>query len=219
MLKIIDVNENPYSGIFVSACESIVLVPTVITSEIITELETVFRVPVLRTSIGNTTLIGSLLAMNSHGAVVSNIINNTEFRKLAKEMNIVVLKERNNALGNIILASEDKALISPHISARSERKIGDVLDVETMRGTIAEQDNVGMAAVVTTNGLLCHPKITPEEKEIIDDFYGMESNIGTKNFGMPLEGAGVAANSNGAIVGSKTTGVELNRIENTLDLI
>ena len=148
-----------------------------------------------------------------------NIINNNEFQFLTKKMNLSILREKNNALGNSMLVTEDKALIASDFSRTSERVIQNTLDVETLRGTIAGQDNIGMSAVITSLGLLCHPKITEEEKEILDDFFGMKSSICTVNFGIPLIGAGLCANSHGAIVGSRTTGVELNRIERALDLI
>lgn len=219
MLKIFDIVENPYTGVYIRASDNIVLVPPIIDTKDIGMLEEVFEVPVHRTTIGNTNIIGSVITLNSHGAVASNIITNDEFQDLSKRLNITILREKNNALGNGILVSEDKALLAPFISRNSERAIQNFLDVETMRGTIAGQDNVGMSAVVTSKGLLCHPKITPEEKEILDDFFGMTSAIGTVNFGIPLIGAGLAANSHGAVVGSRTTGVELNRIEHALDLI
>ena len=219
MMKIYDLEENHFIGVFIRASDKLVLAPPYVRDEDITMMEEVFKVPVIQTTIGNTNLLGSLISINSHGAVVSNIINNNEFQHLGKLMNLTVLREKNNALGNSILASETKALISPVISKRSERLIENVLDVETLRGTIGEQDNVGMSAVITGKGLLCHPKITEEEEEIVEEFFGLKPRIGTVNFGIPLIGAGLCANSHGAIVGSKTTGVELNRIENALDLI
>lgn len=219
MLKIFDVEENQYVGVFIRACDSAVLVPPLLTSSQKQSMKEVFQVPVITTTIGNTNLLGSLFALNSHGAVASNIINNSEFQSLTKQMNLTILPEKNNTLGNSMLVTEDKALISMDFSRKSERGIQNTLDVETIRGTIAGQDNVGMAAVITSRGLLCHPKISVEEKEILEDFFGMRSSIGTVNFGIPLIGAGLCANSHGAIVGSRTTGVELNRIENALDLI
>jgi len=219
MLKIFDANENQFVGVYIKASDSAVIAPPLFNEKEKQILEEVFRVPLITTTIGNTNILGSLMAMNSHGAVAANIINNSEFQHLAKMMNLTILPEKNNALGNSILVSDEKALISPYISRRSERRIQNIMDVETIRGTIAGLDNVGMAAVVTKKGLLCHPKITQEEKEAIDEFFGMESRIGTVNFGIPLIGAGLVSNSNGAVVGSRTTGVELNRIENALDLI
>jgi len=219
VLKIFNVEDNNYVGVFISASDRTVIVPPLLNERQKKLMEETFQVPVITTTIGNTNLVGSLIAHNSHGAVVSNIINTNEFQYLTKKMNLTILSEKNNALGNSMLVREDKALLSEYMSRKSERIIQNILDVETLRGTIAGQDNIGMAAVITENGLLCHPKITEDEKEIIDEFFAVKSTIGTVNFGIPLVGAGLCANSHGAIVGSRTTGVELNRIENTLDLI
>jgi translation initiation factor 6 len=41
---------------------------------------------------------------------------------------------------------------------------------------------------------------------------------GTVNFGLPLVGAGIVANSNGAVCGRQSTGVELGRMEEALNL-
>ena len=41
---------------------------------------------------------------------------------------------------------------------------------------------------------------------------------GTVNFGLPLVGAGIVANSNGAVCGRQSTGVELGRMEEALKL-
>ena len=219
MLKIFDIRENPYVGVFVRACEGQVIVPPIVEDKELAILEEVFQVPVFRLSVGAVNILGSLVAMNSHGIVVSNIINEAEVRHLPEELNVAILRDKNNAVGNMIIASEKKALISPYLSKKSEKMIMDVLDVEVMRGTIAGLDNVGMAAVITSRGMLCHPKVTSVEKEALEEFFGVRVSIGTVNFGMPLIGAGLSANSHGAIVGSRTTGVELNRIENALDLI
>lgn len=219
MLRTFTFQENPYIGVFMRASDNLALVPPVVREEDRAMVGEVLKVPVITSTIGNANIIGSLMACNSNGWVASNIITSPEFQHLARYMNLTILRERNNALGNVILASDTRALISPFLSKQSERIIGDILDVEVLRGTIAGQDNVGMSAVITGKGLLCHPKITDEEKTVLDDFFGMRSSIGTVNFGIPLIGAGLCANSHGALVGGKTTGVELNRIEHALDLI
>ncbi len=219
MLKILDINDNPYVGVYVAVSDSLALVPPVIDNKTLTDIEEAFSVPVITTTIGNVNILGSLVAMNSKGIVLSNIVNNNEFQILTKETNAMILREKNNALGNMMLVSEDNALIAPGMTKRSERIIRDVLDVETRRGTIAGLDTVGMASVITSKGLLCHPKITTEERDDLEDLFDMKVSLGTVNFGIPLIGAGLVSNSHGAIVGSKTTGVELNRIEHALDLI
>ena len=42
--------------------------------------------------------------------------------------------------------------------------------------------------------------------------------IGTINHGVPFIGSGLVANSKGALVGDLTTGIELGRIEEALNL-
>ena len=99
------------------------------------------------------------------------------------------------------------------------RAIEKALDVKARKSTIAELNTVGMAAVATNKGILCHPKIKDDEKKLLEETLGVKAKIGTVNHGMPYVGAGVVANEHGAITSINTTGVELGRIEDALDLI
>jgi translation initiation factor 6 len=76
-----------------------------------------------------------------------------------------------------------------------------------------------MAAITTNKGVLCHPKITPKERTLLESVFDVPVSIGTVCHGMPYVGVGVVANSNGALTGTYTTGIELGRIEEALDLI
>jgi len=77
-------------------------------------------------------------------------------------------------------------------------------------------NTVGMAAVATNKGVLCHPKVTDEEKEMLSSLFQVPLMIGTVNHGIPLIGSGLIANSFGFVVGSSTTGIEMGRIEEAL---
>ena len=79
--------------------------------------------------------------------------------------------------------------------------------------------SVGMAAVVTNKGLLCHPKVTDSEKKMLEDVFDVEVMIGTVNHGFPLIGSGLVANTKGAIIGDQTTGIEMGRIEEALGFL
>jgi len=76
-----------------------------------------------------------------------------------------------------------------------------------------------MAAVVTNKGLLCHPKVTLEEKKVLESVFDVEVMSGTVNHGMPLIGSGLVANTKGAIIGNLTTGIEMGRIEEALGFL
>jgi translation initiation factor 6 len=72
---------------------------------------------------------------------------------------------------------------------------------------------------MNSKGMVVHPKATEEERETLSDLFDLEVRISTANFGSPYLGASILANDNGGVIGNKSSGVEINRIEDTLDLI
>ena len=56
------------------------------------------------------------------------------------------------------------------------------------------------------------------ERDKMREIFDIEIMEGTVNFGLPLVGAGIVANSNGAVCGRQSTGVELGRMEEALKL-
>ena len=171
-------------------------------------------------SVGGANIIGSVVAMNSHGAVVADFVEDAEVQALEKlGLKVGRVAGKFNAAGNNILVNDHGAFVNPDFSKPAERSVADVLGVPVERGTLAGLKTVGSAACVTSKGLLCHPKATDEELDFLEKLFKVEADIGTVNHGAPFIGAGVVANRNGGIAGSVTTGPELNRIENALDLI
>jgi translation initiation factor 6 len=123
-----------------------------------------------------------------------------------------------NAVGNNILANDFGALVHKKFSKKSITQIEDTLDVEVMKGTIAGLKTIGTAAVVTNHGGVCHPKVKEDELEFLKSLFKIEIVKGTANYGTPLVGACIIANSNGAVTGTTTTGIELGRIEDGFKL-
>ena len=70
----------------------------------------------------------------------------------------------------------------------------------------------------TGKGCICHPDVTEEEAAVIEDVLKVEVRKTTVNHGSRAVGAGVLANSKGALVGDSTTPIELGKIEDGLVL-
>ena len=104
------------------------------------------------------------------------------------------------------------------ISDETAREIKKVLDVEIKKATIAGLNTTGMAAVATNNGVLCHPKIDEDERKMIEEIMGVKVLTGTVNHGIPYVGAGIIANDTGSVVGRNTTGIEMGRVEEALNV-
>ncbi|HHH77972.1 MAG: translation initiation factor IF-6 [Candidatus Freyarchaeota archaeon] len=221
MLKRLDFNNNPYLGVFCRANDEVAFVTPLLQKKERKTVEESLNVKTVELTIGGSAIVGSLMAMNSHGAVVADFIGEDEIGILEKSFdgNFLVIKDNFNAAGNNILANDNGAIVHPMMDNKTIKDIKGVLDVEVERGTIAGIKTVGMAAVATNRGVLCHPKLEDEEKKRLEDMFGVRVDIGTINHGVPYVGAGMVANGNGAIAGSKTTGIEMGRIEDALDLI
>jgi translation initiation factor 6 len=73
-----------------------------------------------------------------------------------------------------------------------------------------------MTSVATNRGILVHPRVSEAELAEVEDLFRLPVDVGTVNFGSPLVGSGILANSRGYAAGDETTGPELGRIEDAL---
>lgn len=213
-------NENPNVGVFCRANDSIAFLKKGLTKKVKKRIRAALDVDLLELTIADATIIGSLLTCNSSGVVVTGIISeeNTErIRDLG--FNVCVVNEVYNAAGNDILLNDNGCLVHPQLDDYSVNLIEKTCGVPVQKGTIAGLETVGMAAVVTSKGLLCHPKVTDAEKKVLETLFQVPVMIGTVNHGVPLIGSGLVANKHGAIMGLPTTGIEMGRIEEALQLI
>ena len=214
-----DIGGNPYLGIFCAANEDIAVVPIDLDKKLQMKLNEILEIDIIPGSIAGSRLIGSLLVMNSNGAIVNNFVETGEVLVLQKHLKVTILKEKLNAIGNNILANDHGALVHTQFSNKSLKEIEDALDVEVMRGTVAGLKTVGTSAVITNQGGLCHPKVKADELENLKSLFKTDIKTGTANYGTPLIGACLIANSKGVITGTTTTGIEMGRIEDGFNLI
>lgn len=218
MLRKFDINGNPYIGVYCHANEEFVIVPPEFSKEMIFNIEEGLDVEVVQTTIANSSIIGVLVCSNSQGMVVTNFAEDRELKAFKGKLNILYIPDVLNAVGNNILANDKFAMVHPDLEKKTIKEIENTLAVEVLKGKIAGLKTVGAAGIVTNNGMLCHPHTSKSELDILKKRFGVNADIGTANYGVPLVGACAIANTKGAIVGSTTTPIELGRIEEALGL-
>lgn len=206
-------------GVFARCTEKIVLVPPEAGPEAVEALEERLSVAAIRTVAGGSSVLGSLISANSQGFVVTQHASEDELRRLSEHGRVARLPGKINAAGNVILANDNAALVHPGLSSRACEAVSETLGVEVVKGTIGGLKTVGMTAIATNKGLLVHPRASEEEISILEDLFELPVDVGTINFGSPLVGSGLLANSHGYIVGDETTGPELGRIEDALGFL
>lgn len=220
MLRLMELQGNPSIGVYLRATEKVVFYGESTTKKEAVDVEEALGVPGIRISVGGSNVVGSLIAANTKGAVVADILTREEFRRFKKTgLTIYELPELLNAAGNNILCNDKGALVNPEYSDEAVATIAKTLGVPVTRGTLGGIGTVGMAGVSTSLGVLVHPKATGEEREIARRALGADVMIGTVNHGNALIGAGLAANSKGAVIGRGSTGIELGRIEEALGFL
>ncbi len=191
-----------------------------LTKKVKNKVSSVLDVKLIEISIAESSIVGSLLSINSNGAVVCDFIDEKS-RNIIKDLgfSLKVISDKFNAAGNDILVNDYGCLVHPDVRNSTIKDIKETLNVPTYRGTIAGLKTVGMAACVNNKGLLCHPKVTEDEKKQLEKIFNVPIMIGTINHGTPVIGSGISANNKGAIIGNLTTGIEMGRIEEALGFL
>ena len=219
-LKLMNFNDNPNLGVYCKANDNFCFIRKGLSKNIIKKISAILEVEIIELSIADASIIGSLLSLNSKGAIVTDFADKETIKIIKNQgLELCVINDKLNAVGNNILVNDNAALVHPELNEKSISDIKNVLKVPVYLGTVGTLKTVGMAAVATNKGFLCHPKVTDDEIHHLEKIFNINVMIGTVNHGSPIIGSGLVANSKGAIIGDLTTGIELGRIEEALGFL
>lgn len=215
-MKLSSYNGNPFIGVYCVANESIALVPPDAPQPLIDDIEGGMEVTVMKTPLASSNILGSLTAMNSYGGITSSMVALSEVRPIMKVLPFKRVRDRMSACGNNILVNDNAALVNPDLGRSAIKQITDILQVEVVQGMVAGHKTVGSVCVATNKGILCHPSTTKAELEMLRSLFKVPAAIGTLNYGSPLVGACMIANTKGAAIGFRSTPIEMGRVEDAL---
>ena len=218
-----DLFNSPYAGVFCSTNDNLTLVPPGIPADDMEAISEALGTKLEITTLGGSRVLGTLVAMNNNGILVSNIVTDLELEKFKEISNLHkidfgVLPDRSNAIGNNFLVNDSGGFSNERLGKRAKDKAEEILKINLVSQSINDMDTLGMIGCITNKGGLYHPDISKSEKSEMEKVFDIKLMEGTVNFGLPLVGAGIVANSNGAVCGRQSTGVELGRMEEALKL-
>jgi translation initiation factor 6 len=212
---------SDYVGVFATATDRHVFMGNDVPISVKTLVAHTLDVEAVEMSIFASDLIGIFSRANSNGIIVSNLIDDRELDALKKKklgINIAVLESGMNAIGNNIIANDKIALINEDYSNEAAKVVQDTLGVEVVRMVIGGFKTLGANNIMTNKGFVINNRSTDEEKEQVDKLIRMKSVSTTANTGSVNIGLSVITNSKGIVVGDATTGFELARIMEGLEL-
>jgi translation initiation factor 6 len=211
-------------GLFGKSSDRFCLVGNFVQEKTKQKIEEVLKVKVIRATVANTDLVGIFCCLNSNGILLPRILTRTEvenFKKLKKEfgVNLEVLKSKFTALGNLVLCNDKGAVVSRLFSKTNKKRIEDCLGVEADYCSVAGMHTVGSTGVASNKGCVVHRDASEKEVKKIGEILKVQTDIGTANFGSPFVGSCAFGNSNGIVLGQSTTGPEITRFMEVLDLM
>lgn len=219
-IQSIDLIGNSSIGIFGFATGSYALFPYNIQSNKQNIIGDTLGVPVIQTTLNNSNLVGLFGVGNSNHLLLPELVGKSEEdmirQSLPDDVVISLLESTITALGNVIVTTNERALVSSEFSAKEKQILTDCLDVEVASQDILNSTIVGSLIFGNENGMLVHPLVSDEDLDFLEDFFKVPVDVVTVNRGTPYPRPGIVANSHGVLVGSDTTGPELMRIYDVL---
>jgi len=210
---------DPNIGVFARVLGDIAIIPPESPEEFRTAVRTALEVEIIETTIQGSTIIGSLVAGNSRGVVVSGLATEEEIALLAKHREVLLLNESMNAAGNVIMANDTFAAVHQDMPSELANAIGEFLGVEVIHLTLGGVMTVGMAGVATNKGVIVHPRATERQIAMLEEVAKVPVGTGSINMGSGLVGTGLLANDRGYLAGNATSGFELGRIEDVFGFL
>lgn len=203
------------------ANDKIVIIPKMVPQDKAEETANWLKVKLVYTSIANSILPGAFVCANSKGMLLPKSIRQEELSLIKSFFDgaTTIMDTKKTAYGNLVLTNDNGAIVDPNFSESEVKQIALGLGVDAVPGEIAGLPYVGSLAVATNKGILAHPKIKDEEKDLLESVLKVPVEKGTINCGIPYIGTGLIANSYAAVVGSLTTGPEMFIIENAVDVL
>lgn len=152
--------------------------------------------------------------MNNKEIIVPSFITNKEINEIEKEIKIRII-ETENALGNLMEINDNNAIISKTLNKNVYDQIKKT-GLGILQTNLARTDAIGSSIVITNKAFLINPNATSEEIKIVQQSINIKGGSSTANTGDAFIRNSVIANSKGILVGEKTTGHEMSRIEEAL---
>ena len=210
-LHLVDIYRSPNIGVFLKTNDRALLVPKGLASSKSNRLSQDLGVTAIPASIGESRLLGPLIAMNGNGAIVSRLAEQGEMAEIKSGagINVARLESKLTSAGNLVAANDKFALVSPVLEPKAVQQVHDVMGTEVERMPIGEFYQVGALVVPTNSGVAVFPGLPEDDVSRIAEMFGVDAYPTSVNRGVPFVASGLVANTKNAIVGSQTTGPEL----------
>lgn len=215
------IDGSEFIGAFASPTDHNVFVGKNITNGNKKVISETLNVNTVDVTIGGSNLVGIFMRANSKGMLLSNLTTENEIHILKEaklNMKINILDSPLNAIGNNIMANDSIAFVNSEYDDKSFEVIEKTLGVKAIRFDIGGFKTVGANNILTNIGAVLNNRCSDMELVDFEKLTKIKPTISTANMGSLGIGVSTIANSNGVLMGNNTTGFELDRILDGLNI-
>ncbi len=219
-ISLMDFEGNPNIGIYIFVNDKFCLLGPQVPKSRKEEIQNTLGVPVYNVTVLATELLGIFIAGNNDFILVPDMYDyeKNELEKICKEheVKLITLDDVQNTYGNNLCVGNKKILINPNYPDEFLKKLRKDTKYEVIPVLHSEHKAIG-----STMKFVCGKYFLSQEyeekhvKQILKEIGG----IGTINKGSNYISSGFVGNSNGAIIGSSSSTVEIQAIIESLDYI
>ena len=213
-------NEDPNIGLRIFSNDKFCIVPISTSEKLCKNFEEVLKVPIIKTNIAGTTLVGAFICGNNSKIILPDILFDKEIEILKENnINFEILDTKLTALGNNIVMNDHGVVINPDYSKEDEEKIGKIFGLPVKKWKINDLEIVGSLVKLNDKGCITNHDIADFEINFLEKFLKTKITTGTVNFGSPNIASGLVCNKNGFIIGGLSSGTEIVNIDEGLGFI
>lgn len=218
---LMEFEQNPNVGLYMFANDKFCLVGNEVDSKKRKEIEKVLEVPVYAVSCLGTDLVGVficgnndyLLAPDMYDYEIDNLKNICDKHKVE----FVMIKDKINTFGNSICVGDGDVLISSKYSKDFEKEISKSLKkYNVVRFGTTDYEGAGSVCRFLNGKYYLSQEL--EEKDV-KPILKKVAGVGSVNSGSNFVSSGIVGNSNGLILGSMCSTIEIQDIVENLDYL
>jgi translation initiation factor 6 len=215
-IKTLAIHGSPYIGIFCAVTDEIALVAGYLNKKDQKKVEDTLNVEAIPTTIADSHLVGALVKGMGKKFATAHTLTDEEKDFLQSNGINVHAMHGITAIGNLLCLQKNGGIVSPLIHETEIKALEAFFDVKLHAKHVAGSELAGSCLISTEKGFLAHPKTEPTEMEWLEKLFKVPGMTTTANYGDPFIANSIIANAYGALVGERTSGPELARIDEGL---
>ena len=217
-VELVEFEGNANIGLYSVLTDRFAIIPDSLPIKFTKTIERVLKVETFSFTV-DPSVIGALIVANEKGIILSSIVSDDVLESMKQEfpeLEIQRFEFDYLALGNLIVTTNKKTLISPLIPVNQRTIIENTFDTEVIVTKLDNSNLVGSLIVTNSLGAVISP-IAENDIQDVQDNLGIDTiEISTVNKGARFPSTGILCNANGALLGKFSTGLETIAITSAL---